>query len=297
MAFDFKTLSLFVRIANLGALGRAGAEFGLSPTSTTQRIQALEQEAGTKLLNRTTRAVSLTADGEVFLAHAKKILDDIEDARCAMSRASETVSGELRVTASASFGRSYIVPHVPEFLRLYPHINLRLNLSDAIVDIVEQGYDLAIRVGALAPSSLMARKLADNPRLLVASPDYLKEHSIPETPAALSQHNCITLGETHNWSLTGPNDQTHETRVSGCFSTNFGEAITEAVLGGLGIGLKSEWDVWKHLQSGRLVSVLSEYRIDPAWHIWAVRPPGRLIPARVSAFTEFMEQKFDQYGK
>jgi DNA-binding transcriptional LysR family regulator len=173
-SFDLKTLELFVRFATLGAIGRAGAEFDLSATNASQRIKALEQELGVTLLNRTTRSVSLTPDGEVLLENAKRILGDLEDVRTVLTQSKETVSGTLRITASASFGRTHIVPFVLEFLALYPNVTLDLNLSDMVVDIVEQGYDMAFRIGPLAPSSLLAQKisgaLSRRPKSAIAAP-------------------------------------------------------------------------------------------------------------------------------
>ncbi|MGJ8629338.1 MAG: LysR substrate-binding domain-containing protein [Sulfitobacter sp.] len=294
MSWDLKSLELFVRVAAVGALGRAGEEFQLSPTATTQRIQVLETSLGTKLLNRTTRAISLTPDGELFLEHAKLILNCVEDANTALSTKRKHISGELRVTASASFGRSQIVPYVGEFLEKYPDIRLKLNLSDTVVDIVEHGYDLAIRVGSLTSSSLLARKLAPNPRVLVASPFYLEARGTPVLPADLKKHNCIVLGETRTWSLEDKQGNPSEVRVSGSFTTNAGEAVTDATLQGLGIGLKSVWDVNQHLANGQLISVLPDYSVLPDWQIWAVRPPNRIVPVRVQAFSNFLEEKFKE---
>ncbi|KJZ22689.1 LysR family transcriptional regulator [Tritonibacter mobilis] len=292
MSFDLKSLELFVRVAALGALGRAGEEMNLSPTATTQRIQALESALGTKLLNRTTRAISLTTDGETFLSHAQQILDCVESAQASMSSSQQHVTGELRVTASASFGRSQIVPHVGEFLRLYPDISLKLDLNDSMTDIVERGYDLAIRIGSLVPSSLLARKLSPNRRMLVASPGYLERAGIPNSPGDLKNHSCIVLGESRNWSLADGSGNITDIRVAGSFTTNFGEAITDALLQDLGIGLKSVWDISEHLVTGRLVPILPDYTALPEWQIWAVRPPTRVMPLRARAFIEFFEEKF-----
>ncbi len=296
MSFDLKSLELFVRVATLGALGRAGEELHLSPTATTQRIQMLEAELGAKLLNRTTRAVSLTPDGEVFLEHAKKVLESVEDARNAVSTSQDRVSGELRVTTSAAFGRSQIIPHIGAFLTQFPDVTLKLDLNDTVVDIIEQGYDLAIRVGVLTSSTLLARKLAPNPRLLVATPAYLKMYGVPKTPSDLKSHNCIVLGETRNWALQDQNGNISEVRVHGSFTTNFGEAVTETVRQSVGIGLKSIWDISEQLDNGELVRVLPHHTVSPDWQIWAVRPPGRVAPPRVQVFTRFLEDQFRRTG-
>ncbi|MGB0695741.1 MAG: LysR substrate-binding domain-containing protein [Rhodospirillaceae bacterium] len=292
MAFEPSTLELFLRVAALGAFGKAGQEFGLSPTAVTQRIKGLEAELGVRLFTRSTRAVALTSDGALFQGHARRILQSIEDARSDLTGGSRNIQGELRVTGSASFGRKHIAPYIAEFLEGHPQVRVRLELTDAMVDIVEQGFDLALRIGALSPSALVARKLADNPRVLVASPAYLQRLGRPKAPADLAQHNCLVLGDARSWSLRDPSGQSHVVRVKGNFSTNHGEVTTEAALADAGIALKSLWDVRSNLAEGSLISVLEDYTVEPEWSLWAVRPPGAVVPARVRAFIDFMEQKF-----
>ena len=292
MALESTSLELFVRVAALGAFGKAGREFGLSPTAATQRIKRLEVELGVKLFNRTTRAVALTTDGEVFLGHAERILANVEDARSDLSGGSTNIKGELRVTGSASFGRRYLAPHIAEFLRAHPDVRVRLELSDGVVDIVEQGFDLALRIGTLASSTLVARKLAENPRLLVASPAYLDREGRPRQPEDLASHNCLVLARNRNWKLRDRAGEVHEVRVTGNFATNYGEVITEAALADAGIALKSLWDIRHLLADGSLRPVLDDYSVEPVWSLWAVRPPGQMVPARVRAFIDFMEMKF-----
>ncbi len=301
MSLDLKNLALFLRVATLGAIGRAGEEFDLSTTNASQRIQTLEAELGVKLFHRTTRAVTLTPDGQVFVEHAKRILDDVEEVRNVFSGHAETVQGTLRVTVSASFGRSHIVPFVPELLRLYPNLHLELDLSDTVVDIIAQGYDIAFRMGELAPSSLLARKIDDDP-MMFASPDYLERAGQPQTPQDLVQHACIPFGRMRTWQLKDEGGKLHEVTVSGSVVVNMGDAISDLVLAGMGIGLASLWHVGPDLCAGRVVPVLPEYRVWPEHKIWAVRPPGRLTPARVKVFLDFMGQKIKEtnqvrYGK
>jgi len=291
VSFDLKSLNLFIRVAALGAIGKAGQEFNLSATNASQRIKDLEADLKVKLLNRTTRAVSLTPDGELFLEHANRILDEVEDAHTALSQSAETVSGTLRVTASASFGRSHIVPFVPEFLRLYPHVSLDLDLTDTVVDIVEQGFDLAFRIGELAPSSLLAQKIDDNPMVLVATPEYLDRAGMPETPDDLTVHACLPLGKATTWRLVAKDGASYDVPVSGPVKVNLGDAIGSWVVSGLGIGLASLWHAGPAIKEGRLVPVLPDYQVRPEKKIWAVRPPGRLMPARVKAFLEFMQAR------
>lgn len=291
MDIDVKSLKLFLRVAAVGAIGRAGREFGFSPTAASQRIQLLEQALGSKLLIRTTRSVSLSADGEKFLLHARKIVDDIEDAVTDLRGSSQTISGELRVTASASFGRRYIAPIIGEFLGKHPDASVNLELSDGVFDIVQHGFDLALRIGTLAPSTLMARKIADNPRILVASPDYLKAHGVPASANELADHNCLLLGTTRVWQLRDSKGKQSAINVQGNFVTSYGEAVTEAAASGAGIALKSQWDILEQLSTGSLVEVLADHVVEPEWRLWAVRPPGRVVSARVQVFTEFIEQK------
>ncbi|MEO9874855.1 MAG: LysR substrate-binding domain-containing protein [Anderseniella sp.] len=291
MELDIKSVKLFIRVAAIGAIGRAGRDFGYSPTAASQRIQTLEEALGSKLLNRTTRTVSLTGDGEKFLIHARKIVDGIEDAVTDLQGNRKTVSGELRVTASASFGRRYIAPFVGEFLRDHPGASVNLELSDGVFDIVQHGFDLALRIGTLAPSTLMARKIADNPRILVASPDYIRSHGGPTSAKQLAGHNCLLLGDTRTWQLRDSNGNQSAVSVQGNFTTSYGEAVTEAAVSGTGIALKSRWDIKDQLSAGALVEVLSDHVVEPEWSLWAVRPPGRVISARVQVFTEFIEKK------
>ena len=291
MGFDSSTLELFVRVSVVGAIGKAGREFGLSATAATQRIKSLENELGVKLFNRTTRVVTLTAEGELFLIHANRILSSIEEARTDLSGGLQNIRGQLRVTSSASFGRRYIAPHIADFLRCYPDVSVHLELSDSVIDIVEHGFDLALRIGTLESSTLIARKLADNHRQLVASPAYLASAGIPNHPQDLLSHNCLVLAGNRKWQLRDQNNKIHEVRVKGSFSTNYGEVITEAAYADAGIALKSVWDIRHLLADGSLVPVLARYTVEPLWQLWAVRPPGPEVPARVKAFIDFMESR------
>ncbi|WP_305984908.1 LysR family transcriptional regulator [Roseibium sp. MMSF_3544] len=291
MSLDLKSLELFVRVATLGAIGKAGAEFGLSATAATQRLQALEATVGTQLFHRTTRAVSLSTDGEIFLAHAKRILGDVEDALADIQPDPRDLKGELRVACSASFGRLHIAPYVTEFLENHPGVSLQLVMSDSVIDIVEQGLDMAIRIGALAPSTLKARKLAVSPRCLVAAPHYLDKFGAPSTLDDLKTHNCLAREDMRTWSLAAPGGVVHDVKINGNFSSTSAEAITEAALSGLGIARKCTWEIADQLSAGTLKPVLADYSVSPFWNVFAVRPPSKLPSGRVRAFTDFLEAK------
>ena len=292
MSLDLKSVELFVRVATVGAIGKAGAEFGLSPTAATQRIQALEKDVGAQLLHRSTRAVSLSADGELFLDHAKRIIANVEDALADVQCDPQTIQGELRISSSASFGRKFIVPYIAEFMAAHPSVSVQLHLTDAVFDIIEQGFDVAVRLGELAPSALKARRIAQSPRMLVAAPSYIDQWGTPLRPQDLKAHHCLLRGDVRTWSFKAPEGSQIDARVSGKFTTNYSEAVTEAALTGLGIARKCRWEIAEQLAAGTLVPVLEDYRVVPEWSVFAVRPPSRLPPARVRALTDFLEEKF-----
>jgi len=289
---DFKSLELFVRVAAVGAIGKAGKELGLSRTAASQRIQELEIKVGAQLFHRTTRTVSLSFDGEVFLAHAKRILDDVDEAFSDLQSHPAAVSGELRVSSSASFGRKFLAPYVAEFLALYPKLSVNLHLSDSTFDIVENGFDLAIRLGEMKSSALKVRRIGWSPRLVVAAPGYLERHGTPQVIADLRHHNCIIRSEMRSWTFQGTDGTIKDTRVRGSFATNLAEAVTEATLAGTGIARKCRWEIAEYLQSGDLVEILSNYTVLPEWGVYAVRPASRTPPPRVRAFTDFIVDKF-----
>ncbi|MDD7910817.1 LysR family transcriptional regulator [Pseudovibrio exalbescens] len=288
MSFDLKSIQLFTRIAALGQIGAAGREFRLSPTSATQRIKALENVLGTRLLNRSTRSVSLTPDGEAFLRHATNIVASMDEAYSELSGEAE-VSGTLRVTSSATFGRLYIMPHLRRFMDLHPKLELELNLSDTVLDMVEGGFDLALRIGVLRDSQLLAKKLAPCRRVLVASPCYLEKHPPISTPADLSVHECLVDGYKNSWRFRHPDGREENVRVSGRFKSNIGEAFSAAALDGFGIAALSLWHAHEALKQGALRVVLPEVELLPDWNIYAVQTSTGHTPARVRVFREFME--------
>lgn len=291
MNFDIKTLELFIRVAAVGAIGKAGSEFGLSSTAASQRIQMLESVVGAKLFHRTTRTVSLSSDGEVFLKHARKIIATAEEALAEVQDDPSAINGDLRIACSASFGRKHIAPYVAEFLETHPRVSINLDLSDEVVDFVEGGYDLGIRLGKLAPSTLKARKIASSPRVIVASPEYVARLGAPRVLDDLAQHNCLMRGDIKSWEIRTPAGNVVDIKVSGNYASNNAEAITEGALSGLGIARKCEWEIIEFLEAGRLVRILQDHTVTPEWNIFAVRAPSRVPPARVRVFTSFLENK------
>ncbi|MBC8748140.1 MULTISPECIES: LysR family transcriptional regulator [Paraburkholderia] len=284
---DLLDVALFVRAALLANVSAAGREFGLSAAVASARIAQLEKLLGARLLHRTTRRISLTQDGEVFMTRAGALLDAAAVARASVGRAQTEPQGRLRVSMPSSFGRQYVSPVISEFLRRYPGVSVDLRLTDQVVDLVDAGIDVAIRIGALKDSSLVARRLAVNRRVLCAAPAYLAARGTPHHPSDLARHECIILSEQRDWRFVTPAG-TLDVRVSGRLVTDNGEAIRDALLAGFGIALKSTWDVARHLRSGELVSVLDSYPLADDVAIWAVYPSRAFVPPKTVAFIDFV---------
>lgn len=283
-------LTVFTRIVDLSSLSAAGRDLGLSPAVVSKRLKRLEDRLGVRLVNRTTRRLHPTEDGEAFYARCVAILAQVEAAEAAVSSRRETLRGTLRVATPASFGRKHVAPAIADFRARYPQIRISLHLSDQMVDLVEEGLDLAIRIADLADSAQIARRLADNRRVVCAAPAYIARFGAPRHPRDLADHACLVLRYPGSpqlvWRLSGP-DGDHAVPIGGPLETNNGEVITEWLRAGLGLALRSTWDVGEDLKSGRLVPVLAGYA--PATvGIHAVMPRGSAPTPRVRAFVDFL---------
>lgn len=285
-------LELFVRIAASNNISGAGEELGLSPAVASAQLNKLEETLGVRLVHRTTRKVSLTEEGKAFLHHAEDVISSIESAKASVGAGSHKPMGTLRVAAPASFGRMHLVPVISEFLKAYPDIRLDLKLSDTIVDLVEGGFDVAIRNSELKDSSLIARKIARDRRILCASPEYVNQHGSPSQPADLVDHNCLTLMSLDHWTFDIEGKQI-TIKVSGNFRTDNGEAIRDACTKGLGITINSQWSAYQQLQSGELIELLPQYPIVADTAIWAVYPSSRQLASKVRVFIDFMVNQFN----
>ncbi|MGH8778648.1 LysR substrate-binding domain-containing protein [Paraburkholderia sp.] len=288
---DLLDVALFVRAALLANVSAAGREFGLSAAVASARIAQLERLLGARLLHRTTRRISLTQDGEVFMTQAQTLLDTADAARASVGRGRAEPQGRLRVAMSSSFGRQHISPVIPEFLRHHPGVSVDLRITDQLVDLVDAGIDVAIRLGAMKDSSLVARRLATNRRVICCSPAYLAEHGTPRHPSDLAGHECIVLSNQRDWSFVTPAG-TVGVRVSGRLDVDNGEVIRDALLAGFGIALKSTWDVAPYLRSGELVTVLDSYPLADTVAIWAVYPSRAFVPPKTVAFVDFIAAHF-----
>ncbi|SOY67972.1 LysR family transcriptional regulator [Cupriavidus taiwanensis] len=288
-------IGLFLRVLDLGSISAAARSLDLSVAVASQRLQRLERELGVRLLHRTTRRLHATPEGAVLAEQGRALVDDLEALGASLRQAGTGITGTLRVTTSSSFGRLYVSPLLPEFLARHPGVLLSVNLSDHVLDLVSAGFDLAIRIGALDDSALVARRLANNRRLLCASPDYLRRRGTPRTPQDLARHDCLLLVGSHGrqdvWRLGDGAGGEIAVRVRGRIEANTGELLSDAALAGFGIALHSAWHVCADLQAGRLVQVLPDYPLADTG-IYAVMPQRRLVPPRVRAFVDFLAERF-----
>jgi DNA-binding transcriptional LysR family regulator len=289
---------LFVQVVKAGGLAVAGRQIGLSPASMTARINAIEQNYNTRLLHRTTRKISLTDAGQRFYEACLRVLAEVENAEMILQNDKVNLAGQLRITAPSDFGRQYVAPALAEFAQRHSAITSSLHLTDGVINLVEHGYDLAIRYGNLPDRNLIVRRLADNYRVLVATPDYLNQYGIPEQPKDLMQHRCLVmerLGEPLNeWRFYF--DGEHQTiRVKQALISNDGAIIRQWALVGAGIAYKSVWDVKGDLSSGKLVTVLDGFVVgfqegdNKSTGLQIIYPSRKYIPKQVAKFIEFFK--------
>lgn len=276
-------VEVFSAIAESGSLSAAARRLGLAPMTVSRRLAALEGELGVRLFHRTTRAVSLTAEGETFLPFAKTLLEASEGARVSLKSYAGTASGVLKVTAPTVFGQSVIMPLIPALLEEHPALRVDLTLSDSIVDIVGLGIDVAIRIATLPDSALIARTLAPNPRVLCASPMYLERHGVPTTMESLLSHRRIALHGMPHWPFMRDGEAV-VLRAEGVFSANSVDAVRTASRQGLGVAMLTYWDVLDDLAAGTLRLVELEDVRPEQLFITAILPTRQHVPHRVSVF-------------
>ncbi|MDF1693420.1 MAG: LysR family transcriptional regulator [Zhongshania sp.] len=287
-------IAIFIRVLDTGNISAAARSLGLSPAVASKRLISLEKYLGVRLLHRTTRRVSATPEGVELATQGRPLIEDLEALTSGLSQSGKEVSGTLRITAAVSFGHHYISPLLPRFLAQHPRLHVQLNLTDEKRDLINDGFDLAIRItSTLQDSGLVARRLARNRRIMCASPAYLARLGAPQTLAELSQHQCLLLagfnGVEDRWQLTDKHGEKHSVKVKGRLESNLGDALRDAALSGLGISLHSSWHINKDLNDGKLQVVLPDYHMDTA--IFAVMPQRRLVPPRVKAFIQFLEEQ------
>ncbi len=291
MSLDLIDVALFVRVCATRNLSAAGRDFGLSPAAASARMAQLERQLGARLLHRTTRQITLTQDGETFLAHAVPLLDAAEQAAASVGGADRQPQGLLRVAASVSFGRLHLMPALAEFLATYPGIRLDLRLSDSIIDMALNGIDVAVRIGPLRDSALVARTLAPSRMWLCAAPAYLARHGTPKRPEDLLEHECLVLEGTNPWQFKD-GENVIDVRVRGRLQSDNGEANRDAALAGLGIALQATWAMYQQIKSGALVRVLGEFPMAGESVVSAQYLNRNFLPPKTQVFIDFFAARF-----
>ncbi len=282
-------IEAYVEVVRQGSFSAAAEKLGVSASHISRRVAELESHLGTPLIYRTTRSIRLSEAGEQYFEQCSQLLHGFLSAEEQISRAQEQPTGLLRVTCAATFGERFVAPMLPAFMRRYPQLEIELHLSNRRVDLIGEGYDLAIRLGRLQDSSLLARRLCDRREYVCASPDYLQRHPMPHTLNELSQHNCL-VGTSGSW-LFQEQGQRRELRVSGNWRSNSGPAVLAAVEAGLGIAQLPDYYVEPQLASGRLVSMLDSYRY-PHSGVWLVYPKVRQQLPRLKLLCDFLIERF-----
>jgi DNA-binding transcriptional LysR family regulator len=289
-----KQIESFVAVSTKGSLTASAQAEGVAPAVIGRRIDALEERLGVKLLVRTTRRITLTHEGSAFLEDCQRLLADLASAEASVSAGGVKASGHLRVTAPAGFGRRHVAPLVPAFIAAHPDVSLSLNLSDRVVDIVNEGFDCAVRVGDLPDSSLVSVRLADNRRMCVAAPAYLQRAGVPQTPSDLMRHACLTLSsdasQTRGWAFIVNGELTH-LRPSGALDCSDGQVLHDWCLQGLGLAWRSTWEVEREVAAGDLQVVLEDYAAPPNG-IFAVFTQRKHLPLRVRLWIDFIKLRF-----
>jgi DNA-binding transcriptional LysR family regulator len=295
-----KQLETFASVATRGSLTAAARAEGVAPAIIGRRLDALEQRLGVKLLVRTTRRITLTPEGSAFLEDCQRLIADLAQAEASVSAGGIKASGHLRLTAPAGFGRRHVAPLVPRFRELHADVSISLDLSDRVVDLAAEGFDCAVRVGDMPDSSLVSVRLADNRRLCVATPTYLRQHGTPAHPNDLSKFDCLTLSseasQARGWVFQVPQGDKLELvhlKPGGPLNCSDGEVLHDWCRAGYGIAWRSTWEVEAEIASGALVAVLEDFAA-PANGIYAVFAQRKHLPLRLRLWIDFLKHHYGQ---
>lgn len=285
----------FIRVADLGSISKAAKETNISVSVASQRIQRLEQNLQIRLFHRTTRKLTLTDEGAKLLEHGKVWIHDFLNLNESLKLKDQALSGTLRISTSATFGAKVLTEVIAKFSLLHPELKIYVDMNDQNIDLIQNGMDLAIRIGKLKSSSLIARLITPNQRLLCASPTYIEHYGEPQTLSELRSHRCILQqhenGLTDHWDFVDAKGDRQQISVHGYFTSNSGEGIRQAALNGLGISNHSIWHVTDDLKTGKLVQVLKEYRVEPT-AIYAVLPNREFVPPKVQQLLNYLTDYF-----
>jgi DNA-binding transcriptional LysR family regulator len=290
----FGALRAFAQVVESGGFSRAADRLGVSTTAVSRQVAELENHLQTRLLNRTTRRLSLTESGQAFYGRAVQLLHDLEEAEQEASKAAITPRGTIRITTSVNFGTRQVAPAIAGFLARHADVKFDVQLSDRIVDLVEEGFDLAIRVGGAGAENLVARRLGETRLVPCAAPDYLARHGAPGTPADLARHNCFTYeyaSPRNQWRFNGPDGREHAVRVAGTMHSNSGDLNAALAARGAGIAFEPDFIVGDDLRAGRVVALLPDYAAPPS-PIYAVYPTRKHLSAKVRLFVDYLAERF-----
>ncbi len=286
-------MRLYCAVVENGSLAAASRVLGISPSVVSKQLSRLEDRLGARLLNRTTRRISVTEVGSAYFDRSKRIIADVDEAEAAVSLSHMAPRGLLKITAPTTFAHRHVTPHLPQFIELYPEVSVQVQVNDRIADLVDEGLDLAIRIAHLKDSSLIARRLAPNHRSIVATPDYLKRRGIPECPDDLLEHDLVTWGDgnpINDWHFV-VNGREQVIRTRSTVTINNGDSILAAVLAGGGLAMLASFMTGEYVQSGRLLPVLDEFVREDV-PIYAVYPSTRHLSPKVRAFVDFLARTY-----
>ncbi|SED87813.1 transcriptional regulator, LysR family [Rhizobiales bacterium GAS188] len=296
MLDDITELRTFVRIVGAGSLSAAGREMGLALSVVSKRLATLERRTEVRLIARSTRRLALTEEGQNLYDRAQRILAEVDEAEAALTHGRVEPQGVLRVSAPAALGRAHVSPVCRDLVRAHPKVSVDLTLTDRLVELIDEGMDVVVRIGAPKDSGLVMRKLVDNHRIVVGAPEYLELRGTPTAPAELEDHECLQYrGVGTHWRLVGPAGAALEVRIASRLRTDSGEVAHDWALAGCGLILKSWVDVEPDLRANRLVRVLPNWRSDPA-PVCALFPASRQVPTRVRLFLDAMAVRLNRFA-
>jgi DNA-binding transcriptional LysR family regulator len=294
----FAAMQAFARVVEAGSFASAAERLGISTSACSRQVADLEAHLDTRLLNRTTRSLSLTESGRAFHERCLQLLADLEETEAVAHAGQARARGNLRISCAVNFGLHHLSPLIAPFQKQHPDVRLDISLSDRMVDLVEEGFDMALRIGESRSTSLIARKLGETRMLVCASPAYLKLHGTPVTPQQLAEHNCLIyeyLPSRGEWRFADRKGAEHRVRVSGSVQTNNGDMLARAAAEGLGICCEPDFIVAEDLAAGRLTPILADFQ-PPSTAIHAVYPSRRHLSAKVRVFVDFLAAEFERRG-
>lgn len=288
---DIQDMRIFARVAAVQNLSAVGTELGLTPGTISKRLQALEDELCARLFDRTTRSIRITEEGSKFLTHVERILAEIESARAAVGVNVEQPKGRLKISAPASFSRCFVGPAVCAFMETYPEIEVQIDLTDRIVNLQEEGYDVVMRIGVLMDSNLIAKRLAADRQIIVGSPRYLDRAGWPRRPEDLTHHSCLVLGDCSHWTFAHGGRET-PVRVGGRIKSNNGDILRHAAVEGHGLMRISEMRASRQMANGTLCRVLPDFELATDSAIWALYPKNKHVLPKLRVFLDFLGDWF-----